>query len=110
MPLSNTGNQKVLNNNNSSYFLLSSNNESNEYFHTDDSLSNHAHGDYFGYLLPGISERNFIAGEPFASLIITYLVAIVVSVIFWFAFPAGTSLLEAFKSAIMQVIFWELPL
>ena len=37
--------------------------------------------------------------NPFASLIITYLVAIVVSVIFWFAFPGGTSLLVAFKSA-----------
>lgn len=37
--------------------------------------------------------------NPFASLIITYLVAIVVSVIFWFAFPVGASLLVAFKSA-----------
>ena len=37
--------------------------------------------------------------NPFASLIITYLVAIAVSVVFWFFYPAGTSLLEAVKSA-----------
>jgi len=37
--------------------------------------------------------------NPFASLIITYLVAIFVSLIFWFAYPAGTSLMESIKSA-----------
>jgi len=37
--------------------------------------------------------------NPFASLIITYLVAIFVTISFWFCFPGGISLLEAVKSA-----------
>jgi drug/metabolite transporter (DMT)-like permease len=37
--------------------------------------------------------------NPFASLIITYLVAIIISLIFWFIYPAGTGFLEAIKSA-----------
>ena len=37
--------------------------------------------------------------NPFASLILSYLVAIVISFIFWMVYPSGTTLIEAFKSA-----------
>jgi drug/metabolite transporter (DMT)-like permease len=37
--------------------------------------------------------------NPFASLIITYLVAIIISLIFWWVYPGGVSILESIKSA-----------
>jgi drug/metabolite transporter (DMT)-like permease len=37
--------------------------------------------------------------NPFTSLIITYLVALLISLVFWIAFPTGHSLMESIKSA-----------